>query len=122
MYGNGTQWNNTKTLHGAYTISGSLKTDDGISGSNLRISNNISVGNKVTARSFTGSFSGSLTTTGGVTANSITTPNFKIQNGYVILNQVSSSLNFLDDAAAAAGGVPLGGLYRNGNFILIRIT
>jgi hypothetical protein len=48
--------------------------------------------------------------------------NFKVQSGYVILNQVSSSLNFLDDAAAAAAGVPLGGLYRNGNFILIRIT
>jgi hypothetical protein len=47
--------------------------------------------------------------------------NLKVQSGYVILNQVSSSLNFLDDDAAAAGGVPLGGLYRNGNFILIRI-
>jgi hypothetical protein len=46
----------------------------------------------------------------------------KIQSGYVVLSQVSSSLNFLDDTAAAAGGVPLGGLYRNGNFILIRIT
>ena len=34
---------------------------------------------------------------------------------------ISSSLNFVDDAAAAAGGVPLGGLYRSGNFILIRI-
>jgi hypothetical protein len=45
-----------------------------------------------------------------------------IQNGYVILQQVSQSLNFVDDAAAAAGGVPLGGLYRNGNFIVIRIV
>ena len=34
---------------------------------------------------------------------------------------ISSSLSFVDDAAAAAGGVPLGGLYRSGNFILIRI-
>ena len=39
-----------------------------------------------------------------------------------ILSEVSSSLNFVDDAAASAGGVPLGGLYRNGNFILIRLT
>jgi len=46
----------------------------------------------------------------------------RIQNGYVILQQVSQSLNFVDDAAAAAGGVPLGGLYRNGNFIVIRIV
>jgi hypothetical protein len=45
-----------------------------------------------------------------------------IQNGYVILQQVSQSLNFVDDTAAAAGGVPLGGLYRNGNFIVIRIA
>jgi cytoskeletal protein CcmA (bactofilin family) len=43
-------------------------------------------------------------------------------NGYVVLSQVSASLNFVDDAAAAIGGVPLGGLYRNGNFIVIRIA
>ncbi len=43
-------------------------------------------------------------------------------NQIVILTQVSSSLEFTDDAAAAAGGVPLGGLYRNGNFILIRLN
>ena len=45
-----------------------------------------------------------------------------VTSGYVVLTQVSQSLNFADDAAAAAGGVPLGGLYRNGNFILIRIS
>jgi hypothetical protein len=43
-------------------------------------------------------------------------------NGYIVLSQVSASLNFVDDTAAAAGGVPLGGLYRNGNFIVIRIV
>jgi hypothetical protein len=43
-------------------------------------------------------------------------------NGYVVLSQVSASLNFVDDTAAASGGVPLGGLYRNGNFIVIRIV
>lgn len=43
-------------------------------------------------------------------------------NGYVILQQVSQSLNFVDDSAAQAGGVPLGGLYRNGNVIQIRIS
>ena len=45
-----------------------------------------------------------------------------VTNGYVVLTQVSASLNFVDDAAAGAGGVPLGGLYRNGNFILVRIS
>ena len=39
MYGNGTQWNNTKTLHGAYTISGSLKTSGNISGSAMYTTN-----------------------------------------------------------------------------------
>lgn len=41
---------------------------------------------------------------------------------YTILSRVSSSLNFADDSAAQAGGVPLGGLYRSGSFILIRLT
>ena len=45
-----------------------------------------------------------------------------ISRNTTILTQVSESLNFIDDAAAAAGGVPLGGLYRNGSFIQIRIV
>jgi hypothetical protein len=44
------------------------------------------------------------------------------EGGYVILTQVSASLNFANDTAAAAGGVPLGGLYRNGNVIQIRLA
>jgi len=42
--------------------------------------------------------------------------------GAVVLTKVSESLNFANDTAAAGGGVPLGGLYRNGNDIKIRIT
>ena len=51
-----------------------------------------------------------------------------IENGHVILTQVSESLNFMgapgitSDQQAAAAGVPLGGLYRSKNMILIRIT
>jgi hypothetical protein len=45
-----------------------------------------------------------------------------ITSGYVVLSQVSASLNFANDTAASASGVPLGGLYRNGNFIMIRLT
>lgn len=56
------------------------------------------------------------------TGSNTFTNNQTVTNGFVILSKVSSSLNFADDIAAAAGGVPLGGLYRNGNFILIRIT
>jgi len=40
----------------------------------------------------------------------------------LVLPLVSSSLNYVDDTAAAVGGVPLGGLYRNGNAIMIRLT
>lgn len=45
-----------------------------------------------------------------------------VRSGFVILSQVSSSLNYANDNAAALNGVPLGGLYRNGNFIQIRIS
>jgi hypothetical protein len=50
------------------------------------------------------------------------TGSFTHRDGYTILTKVSSSLNFLDDTAAASGGVPLGGLYRNGNAIQIRLV
>ena len=66
-------------------------------------SNNLTDVDTITAN--TGSFNGGLTS-----------------NGFVVLSQVSESLNFEDDTAAAAGGVPLGGLYRSGNFIVIRLT
>ena len=42
--------------------------------------------------------------------------------GPIVLTKVSESLNFTNDINAAGGGVPLGGLYRNGNDIKIRIT
>jgi len=55
--------------------------------------------------------SGSLNLTGSFT-----------QVGYQILTAVSQSFNYANDAAAAAGGIPLGGLYRNGNAIQIRLV
>jgi len=65
-----------------------------------------------------------LSSSYAVSASFATTASYlnPVTNGYVVLTQVSASLNFVDDAAAAASGVPLGGLYRNGNFILIRIV
>ena len=54
-------------------------------------------------------------------ANSFT-GSFLNDTGYVVLTEVSESLNFSNDTAAQAGGVPLGGLYRNGNAIQIRIS
>lgn len=41
---------------------------------------------------------------------------------FTILENVGQSLNFANDDAASTGGVPLYGLYRNGNFIMIRLT
>ena len=41
-----------------------------------------------------------------------------VSTGGVNLNSIG---NYADDAAAAAGGVPINGLYRNGNVIQIRI-
>jgi hypothetical protein len=43
-------------------------------------------------------------------------------NGYVILSKVSASYNYADDAAAATGGVPLGGLYHTSGTIKIRLA
>jgi hypothetical protein len=40
----------------------------------------------------------------------------------LILSYVSQSLNFANDTDAATGGVPLGGVYRNGNFLMIRMS
>lgn len=77
----------------------------------------------------TGSFrSVDNTSLGSTTANkhyitgSVLASGSFTQNGFVILPQVLTSLDFANDTAAAAGGVPLGGLYRNGNVIAIRIS
>jgi hypothetical protein len=88
------------------TITGSLS----VSGS-VNISGSITI-----AGGGTISGTASIATT-ALTASSLN----PIQSSYVILSQVSASLNYADDDAAAVGGVPLGGLYRNGNFILIRV-
>lgn len=48
--------------------------------------------------------------------------NARFNQGWTIMADVSRSHNFPNDTAAALGGVPLGGLYRNGNFIQIRIS
>ena len=113
-----------------------------VSGSG-NFTNGLTVTGSLVATSFTGSLFGtasnavsssySLSGSYAVTAsyaNTATSASYAVTasylnpvtTGYVILTQVSASLNYADDAAAAAGGVPLGGLYRNGNFIAIRIV
>ena len=143
----GTTLNALMKGQGTDHITSSLLTEDGTTftiGLNTSISGNVSVTGSVFATSFTGSLSGTSTSASyavsasywsgsiasasyafnatsasyAVTASSLN----PITNSYVILSQVSASLNFVDDTAAAAGGVPVGGLYRNGNFILIRLS
>jgi hypothetical protein len=85
-------------------------------------SNTTTIGNSFTTSTY---LRGTLITSGSVaqqvTGSFLVTGSANI-NGFAVYPQVSASLNFVDDAAAAAGGVPLGGLYRNENFILIRLT
>lgn len=40
----------------------------------------------------------------------------------IISAALAASTSYADDTAAAAGGVPLNTFYRNGNFIMIRLT
>lgn len=74
--------------------------------------------------SVTGSMqvSGSSEVSGSLTLEFTGSNSVIVENGFIVLNEVRSDLDYADDTAAAAGGVPLGGLYRNGNFIQIRIT
>lgn len=37
-------------------------------------------------------------------------------------NRFAALGNFANDAAAATGGVPVGGLYRNGSAVQVRVT
>ena len=99
------------------TVSGSILSKNAVSlGSNLTDNHIVSgsinvVGGQV-------AISGSLIVSGSTAAGTSAT----FQNGHIILSQVLTRLNFVDDVAAAAGGVPVGGLYRNGNFIVMRIS
>ena len=68
-------------------------------------------------------FSGDGVITGSllVSQSSAAATSFTINGGHTILTQVSKSLDFPGDTEAAAGGVPLGGIYRSGNVLAIRI-
>jgi hypothetical protein len=47
---------------------------------------------------------------------------FSATASYVLLQDIALSTGYMNDAAAAAAGVPLGGVYRSGNFLQIRIS
>ena len=42
--------------------------------------------------------------------------------GHIVMPHVSQSLNFINDASAAAAGVPLGGIYHNNGILRIRLV
>jgi hypothetical protein len=81
----------------------------------------INATNQLTASA--GLFDSSLIVSGtlGIAATIATSSMVITQLGYVLLPHVSESLDFASDALAAAAGVPIGGLYRNGNALAIRI-
>ena len=60
-------------------------------------------------------------TGGSTTYTTAPTINYDATNGALVLSQVLAT-SYADDTAAAAGGVPLEGLYRNGNFVQIRLV
>lgn len=84
------------------------------------------VDNKITKLS-TGSATASLSTTElTVNVNTVISGSLSVSGssnltGFLVMPNVSSSLNYADDSAAQAGGVPLGGIYRNGGELRVRI-
>jgi hypothetical protein len=118
-----------------------------ILGSNLFNGNQTVLG-YINALSFTGSFTGSLSgsalnatsasyalsssySLSGSFAQNARSSSYAVTSSYadnflvkntLTAQTLSQSLNYANDAAAASGGVPLGGLYRSGSFILIRLV
>jgi uncharacterized delta-60 repeat protein len=107
---------------GAQQISGASITNSNTSiflGSNARGDNNAS--NQIVIGALAEG-NGSNTTTIGNSSTTATYLKGTLNVSTAILAQVSSSYNFADDAAAATGGVPLGGLYHTSGSIKIRLV
>ena len=71
----------------------------------------------------------SLTATGSLLGNASTATSASIANSInpnanitVAGLNIGALGNYTDDATAAAGGVPVNGVYRNGNFLVIRVA
>jgi len=84
------------------------------------------VDNRIT-RIATGSVTASVSTTGfSVNTNTTISGSLSVSgsgtlSGYLVLSFVSSSLDFQDDSTASSGGVPIGGIYRSGSLVRIRV-
>ena len=68
-----------------------------------------------TATQWNGYFAGKADATGGT----IDTPTV---TGAILMTTLAASTSYANDAAAAAGGVALYQLYRNGNLVQIRLS
>jgi len=60
----------------------------------------------------------SITASYALTASYVETAQ---SSSYFIMSNYATN-NYADDTTAAAGGVPLGGVYRSGNMLLVRIS
>jgi hypothetical protein len=98
----------TSVISGSFTVFTGSAVELQVTNTGVKIGNITSDNHNVTGSLLV---SGSASVTGSFFATS-----------YVVLSQVSSSLNFANDSAAASGGVPRGGLYRSGSFVLIRLV
>jgi hypothetical protein len=91
---------------GAASASFSLDTD-------LYVSSGIGTPGNITANTFIGNsanISGSATIGGTLTVTDL------LQADYL------ATANYADDTAAAAGGIPVNGIYRSGNVLMVRLT
>lgn len=103
-------------IHNNLVASGSITSQDGFF---------IGDGSQLTGIAGSGfPYTGAAQITGSLTVKNTLSTNTAatVEKGHTILTQVSESLNFRDDAEAALNGVPLGGLYRSRNIIMIRIN
>jgi hypothetical protein len=111
VYGNGTQWNNSKTLVGAYTLSGSLVTNDGVSVNSLSasvVSASIIRAGTLTSTSITSS--GPIIYDNAVLLDygSVSTP--VVSTNYVVLQNLTGSYNsaFFDYFASSGSNFRAG--------------
>jgi hypothetical protein len=90
----------------------------------VRIDNGSELGelHDVVDNTTTTSYGDLLIKSGSVWTNSRNLTGSYYLEGTFVLTHVSQSLNFASDVAAGIGGVPLGGLYRSGSFVKIRMV
>lgn len=116
------------TITGSLTVTGDLIAERFIteftSASIIYQSGSTKFGNSLDdAHTITGSMfvSNSLSVTGSLSIRNSGSNAITVQNGYIVFTELYQGPSFTGDLAAAEGGVPLGGLYRCGNSIQIRL-